>query len=109
MLFFSKISRTFVFINNLISDKMNFTRRKFFKQSLAGALMLGATPMLHAAQAMPIRQKAAKSSNPFQLGMAGYTFVKTLFVTQFAHQRDVADNEVVLPKKCELVNRAYRS
>ncbi len=75
MLFFSKISRTFVFINNLISDKMNFTRRKFFKQSLAGALMLGATPMLHAAQAMPIRQKAAKSSNPFQLGMAGYTFV----------------------------------
>ena len=55
---------------------MNFTRRKFFKQSLAGALLLGATPAaIGASFTMPIKPKAAKSVNPFHLGMAGYTFV----------------------------------
>lgn len=55
---------------------MNFTRRKFFKQSLAGALLLGATPAaIGVSFTMPIKPKAAKSVNPFHLGMAGYTFV----------------------------------
>ena len=54
---------------------MNNTRRKFFKQSLAGALLLGTSAMSHAEEKSRIIPKAPKSVNPFQLGMAGYTFV----------------------------------
>ena len=55
---------------------MKNTRRTFFKQSLAGAFMLGTAGV---AGAMPIsndvKPKAAKAVNPFHLGMAGYSFV----------------------------------
>ena len=54
---------------------MNNTMRKFFKQSLAGALLLGTSAMSHAEEKSRIIPKAPKSVNPFQLGMAGYTFV----------------------------------
>ena len=58
-------------------------RRTFMKRSLAGALLLGATPIVGAGfkparptnllnQVMP---KPPKPNNPFQLGMAGYTFL----------------------------------
>ncbi|MDL2309722.1 sugar phosphate isomerase/epimerase [Parabacteroides sp. OttesenSCG-928-B22] len=54
---------------------MKNSRRKFLKQSLAGTLLMGASPILHA-QAAPLAQpKTAKSAYPFHLGMAGYTFV----------------------------------
>lgn len=51
------------------------TRRKFFKQSLAGALLLGTASMGQIGWAQSITPKAPKSINPFRLGMAGYTFV----------------------------------
>ena len=54
---------------------MNNTRRKFFKQSLAGALLLGTSALSHAEEKSRVIPKAPKSVNPFQLGMAGYTFV----------------------------------
>ncbi|MDL2255640.1 sugar phosphate isomerase/epimerase [Parabacteroides sp. OttesenSCG-928-K15] len=54
---------------------MENSRRKFLKQGIAGALLAGAAPMLHAGMAQYVQPKAAKSVNPFQLGMAGYTFV----------------------------------
>ncbi len=54
---------------------MDNTRRKFFKQGLAGALLLGASAVPYA-KGMPLAvPKTRKSANPFQLGMAGYTFV----------------------------------
>lgn len=54
---------------------MRNSRRSFMKQGLAGALLLGAAPAIHALQVDAIKPKAAKAVNPFQLGMAGYTFV----------------------------------
>lgn len=53
---------------------MKNSRRSFVKQGLAGALLLGSAPIINA---MPteVKAKAAKSVNPFQLGMAGYTFL----------------------------------
>jgi inosose dehydratase len=53
---------------------MNQSRRTFFKESLAGVMLLGATSV---AQALPdpAKPKRAPKSNPFQLGMAGWTFV----------------------------------
>jgi sugar phosphate isomerase/epimerase len=53
-------------------------RRTFFKKSLAGAVMLGAAPLLGQAGAAvmdPPKPKAPKAVNPFKLGMAGFTFV----------------------------------
>lgn len=49
-------------------------RRTFFKRGIAGAVMLGASPLL---KAMPeeVKPKAAYKKNPFFIGMAGYTFV----------------------------------
>lgn len=54
---------------------MKQTRRTFFKQSIAGAVLLGAAPIVKAAMPDPVRLKPSKMVNPFQLGMAGYTFV----------------------------------
>ena len=54
---------------------MNRTRRTFFKQGLAGALLLGAAPFVKAGVTDPVKPKAPKAVNPFRLGMAGYTFV----------------------------------
>ena len=51
------------------------TRRKFFKQSLAGALLLSTASITQTGWAQAIKPKAPKSVNPFHLGMAGYTFV----------------------------------
>ena len=61
---------------------MENSRRKFFKQGLAGALLLGSTGASGtilsgsgvAARATEATD-AAKKVNPWQLGMAGYTFV----------------------------------
>ncbi len=60
-------------------------RRSFLKKSIAGVAMLGATPLIAgpliagtssvAAGNDVIKPKATKANNPFQLGMAGYTFV----------------------------------
>lgn len=54
---------------------MNRTRRTFFKQGLAGALLLSAAPFVKAGITDPVKPKASKAVNPFRLGMAGYTFV----------------------------------
>jgi len=54
---------------------MKQNRRTFFKQGLAGALLLGAPAFLKAGITYPIAPKAAKKANPFRLGMAGFTFV----------------------------------
>ena len=67
---------------------MNNTRRKFFKQSLAGALLLGTSAMSHAEEKSRIIPKAPKSVNPFQLGMAGYTFVNFDLDTTLRTMRD---------------------
>ena len=59
-------------------------RRDFIKRSLVGAAVLGAAPL--AAEPLisginkvsadsAIKPKTAKATNPFKLGMAGYTFV----------------------------------
>ena len=53
---------------------MEKSRRVFFKQGLAGALLLGASPLVNAAPD-PAKPKTAPAVNPFHLGMAGYTFV----------------------------------
>lgn len=54
-------------------------RREFLNKSLAGALFLGAAPLVTYARMAEIRNpaipKAPKVANPFRLGMAGYTFV----------------------------------
>jgi sugar phosphate isomerase/epimerase len=59
-------------------------RRSFLKKSIAGVAMLGATPLVGesltagikaAGSNQVIKPKEAKAANPFQLGMAGYTFV----------------------------------
>ena len=65
---------------------MNNTRRKFFKQGLAGALLVGTASFVRAGITDPVKPKAPKATNPFRLGMAGYTFVnfdidKTLNIT----------------------------
>jgi sugar phosphate isomerase/epimerase len=52
---------------------MNQNRRTFFKQGLAGAIMLGAAPLLRA-NPDPVKPKLPVKTNPFFLGMAGYTF-----------------------------------
>jgi sugar phosphate isomerase/epimerase len=54
---------------------MKHNRRSFFKQGLAGALLLGAAPWLKASAADGIPPKPAQKTNPFFLGMAGFTFV----------------------------------
>nr|WP_321522546.1 TIM barrel protein [uncultured Macellibacteroides sp.] len=54
---------------------MNNTRRKFFKQGLAGALLVGTASFARAGITDPVKPKAPKAANPFRLGMAGYTFV----------------------------------
>jgi sugar phosphate isomerase/epimerase len=55
---------------------MKNTRRTFFKQSLAGALILGASGVVNATTAdNRAKAKGAKAVNPFRLGMAGFTFV----------------------------------
>ena len=54
-------------------------RRTFMKQSLAGAMLLGAAPLAAKAEWVSetnqVRPKPPKARNPFQLGMAGYTFL----------------------------------
>jgi sugar phosphate isomerase/epimerase len=54
---------------------MNNTRRNFFRQSLSGAMLLGAASIGGRATAATTRAQAGKTGNPFHLGMAGYTFV----------------------------------
>ncbi|MCD7914878.1 MAG: sugar phosphate isomerase/epimerase [Tannerellaceae bacterium] len=54
---------------------MKHTRRTFFKQGLAGALLIGAAARGNAILPNPVTPKARKAVNPFHLGMAGYTFV----------------------------------
>ena len=54
---------------------MENSRRKFFKQGMAGALALTLPAMVKAETANPNGKKKGKSENPFSLGMAGYTFV----------------------------------
>lgn len=54
---------------------MKQNRRTFFKQSIAGALLLGAPAFLKAGVSMPVGPKGSKKTNPFRLGMAGFTFV----------------------------------
>jgi sugar phosphate isomerase/epimerase len=53
---------------------MKQNRRTFFRQGLAGALLLGASPLLKA-MPDPAKPKTPGKKNPFSLGMAGYTFV----------------------------------
>ena len=54
-------------------------RRTFMKRSLAGALLMGAAPIVAKAgwvgTTNQINPKPPKAVNPFQLGMAGYTFL----------------------------------
>ena len=54
---------------------MENSRRKFFKQGMAGALALTLPAMVKAETANPNGKKKGKSENSFSLGMAGYTFV----------------------------------
>lgn len=54
---------------------MKQTRRAFLKNSMLGALLLGATSNTHARISEFIKPKVPKQVNPFHLGMAGYTFV----------------------------------
>ncbi len=55
---------------------MDSTRRKFFKQTLAGAVLLSTTSAASAGElTMQPKAKAPKAVNPFHLGMAGFTFV----------------------------------
>jgi len=55
---------------------MKHSRRSFFKQSLAGALLAGTASIgCTAAPSDTAKPRAAKAVNPFRLGMAGYTFV----------------------------------
>ena len=54
---------------------MENSRRKFFRKGLAGALLLGSAGVVKAGLPDRIIPKAAKSINPWRLGMAGYTFV----------------------------------
>ena len=54
---------------------MKNTRRMFFRQGLAGALLLGGAASGIQALPDPVKPKAAKAVNPFHLGMAGWTFV----------------------------------
>ena len=54
---------------------MKHSRRTFFKQGLAAALLLGTSTIARAALPDPVKPKAPKAVNPFHLGMAGYTFV----------------------------------
>ncbi|MDH6357320.1 sugar phosphate isomerase/epimerase [Parabacteroides sp. PF5-9] len=53
---------------------MKHSRRRFFKQGLAGALLLGTGSVLKAGMPDPVKPKAPKAVNPFRLGMAGWTF-----------------------------------
>jgi len=50
-------------------------RRNFFKQSLVGAALLGASPLMAMTNADALKPKKQPATNPFQLGMAGFTFV----------------------------------
>jgi sugar phosphate isomerase/epimerase len=54
-------------------------RRNFLKKSIAGAVLLGTTPSmansLTYAETEGLKPKSKPASNPFQLGMAGFTFV----------------------------------
>ena len=50
---------------------MKHSRRTFFKQGLAGALLLGTSTIARAALPDPVKPKAPKAVNPFHLGMAG--------------------------------------
>lgn len=54
---------------------MKANRRTFFKQGLAGVALLGSSTLLKASAPDPVTAKAPKKTNPFFLGMAGYTFV----------------------------------
>ncbi|MDR1344752.1 MAG: sugar phosphate isomerase/epimerase [Tannerellaceae bacterium] len=54
---------------------MKSNRRTFFKQGLAGAVLLGVGACNNGASPDTVTQKATKKTNPFFLGMAGFTFV----------------------------------
>ncbi|MDR2562369.1 MAG: sugar phosphate isomerase/epimerase [Prevotellaceae bacterium] len=53
---------------------MQQNRRTFFKQGLAGAVLLGSSQLLKAVPEPP-QPKMEVVENPFVIGMAGYTFV----------------------------------
>jgi sugar phosphate isomerase/epimerase len=50
-------------------------RRDFLKQSIVGAALLGASPLMAITNADVLKPKTQPATNPFQLGMAGFTFV----------------------------------
>lgn len=54
---------------------MKNNRRAFLKQGLAGALLIGASPLVKAGIPNPVKEKKPKPNDLFKLGMAGYTFV----------------------------------
>ena len=47
---------------------MKHSRRLFFKQGLAGALLLGTSAIAKAGLPDPVKPKAPKAVNPFHLG-----------------------------------------
>ena len=59
---------------------MKHSRRLFFKQGLAGALLLGTSAIAKAGLPDPVKPKAPKAVNPFHLGMAGYNFVNLISI-----------------------------
>ena len=52
---------------------MKHSRRLFFKQGLAGALLLGTSAIAKAGLPDPVKPKAPKAVNPFHLGTVSYT------------------------------------
>ena len=51
---------------------MKHSRRLFFKQGLAGALLLGTSAIAKAGLPDPVKPKAPKAVNPFHLGTIRY-------------------------------------
>ena len=60
---------------------MKHSRRTFFKQGLAGALLLGTSTIARAALPDPVKPKAPKAVNQILLGKAGNTLVNIDLVT----------------------------
>ena len=54
---------------------MEKSRRSFFKKGLAGAILLGTASVAKAGLPDPVKPKAAKAVNPFQVSMAEGIFV----------------------------------
>lgn len=91
--------------NNLINiNIMEKSRRSFLKQGLAGALLLGTTPLVNAGIHSPVKEKKIKPGDLFKLGMAGFTFVnfnldKTLEIMDKLDVRYLCIKDFHLPLK----------